>query len=393
MRVPRQRRHAPALEVFVWSRAAIWAAAIFALLWFTASPARPEQHAHDLGFGLDVWARWDSDWYLRIAHHGYAKGASTAFFPLYPMVVRVLGHVFGGHYVVAGVVVSLAACLGSFALLFSLGKRLLDGAAAHRSLVLLAVYPMSLFLQAVYAESLYLMLALACFVLAERRRFVGAAAAAGLAMLTRSAGIALLPALVVFAWRAENRMRAFCSLLVAPLIFGLWPLLLWHSVSDPFAFLHSQHDWGRHLSAAGPFGGLWDGLLASKRGVSYVVHAHLPAPPLPGAPETSPLQVAVQNISGFAYVLVLLGLAAVAWRKLGHAYGLFAVGSLAIALSVPTSVRPLLSISRFGLAIFPIFFALATLTANPRRYTAVLAISALLCGIAVAQWAHYEWVA
>jgi hypothetical protein len=393
MRALRRRWRSPAFEVFLWSRASIWVGAVFALLSFTASPARPRQQAHDLGFGLDVWARWDSDWYLRIARSGYEHGARTAFFPLYPMAVRVVGHLFGGHDVVAGVVISLAACLASFVLLASLAGRLLDEAGARRTLTLLAVYPMSLFLQAVYAESLYLVLALACFVLAERRRFLGAAGAAGLAMLTRSAGVALLPALAVFAWRSEQRARAFCSLLAAPLIFCLWPLLLWHSVGDPFAFLRSQREWGRHLSAAGPFGGLWDGLRAAVRGARYVVHAHLPVPPHPGAPQTSPLQVAVQNIGAFVFALVLLGLAVVAWRRLGLAYGLFAVVSLGIALAVPTSGRPLLSLPRFGLAIFPIFIALASITASPRRYAAAVAVSALFCGIAVAQWAHYEWVA
>ncbi|MEA2466029.1 MAG: hypothetical protein QOJ57_155, partial [Thermoleophilaceae bacterium] len=39
---------------------------------------------HPLGGVLSPLARWDSVWYLEIAHSGY-DGASTAFFPLYPM--------------------------------------------------------------------------------------------------------------------------------------------------------------------------------------------------------------------------------------------------------------------------------------------------------------------
>ena len=41
---------------------------------------RPE-HTRDAGFLLDVWARWDSVWFLRIAEDGYGTTgeAATAF--------------------------------------------------------------------------------------------------------------------------------------------------------------------------------------------------------------------------------------------------------------------------------------------------------------------------
>ena len=65
---------------------------------------------HDLGAAIDVWARWDSDWFLRIAQNGYSWPSSTpAFFPLYPFLVAALGWAFAGHAVLAGVVVSLVA--------------------------------------------------------------------------------------------------------------------------------------------------------------------------------------------------------------------------------------------------------------------------------------------
>ena len=39
-----------------------------------------------------VWQRWDACWYLRIAEFGYEAGEpGTAFFPVYPMAIRLLG--------------------------------------------------------------------------------------------------------------------------------------------------------------------------------------------------------------------------------------------------------------------------------------------------------------
>src|SRR5207253_3156468 len=109
-----QSRLAPGsvAEIFLWSRAGIWLTAVFAYLWFEPKPPplqarwdRPE--LHDLGYGLDVWARWDSQWFVRIAEHGYdVAHEAPAFFPLYPTLLAGLGRVFLGHYVLAGVVLS-----------------------------------------------------------------------------------------------------------------------------------------------------------------------------------------------------------------------------------------------------------------------------------------------
>ena len=148
---------------------------------------------HDLGWVTDVWARWDSVWFLRIAEHGYGaaqRGAAAAFYPLYPLALAALGRVLGGHYVLAGIVISLAATLGSFALLYRLAEPKLGADGARRAVLYLAVFPTALFLQAVYSESLFLLLALASLALAERRRNLPARIAAGLANLTRSLGLA-----------------------------------------------------------------------------------------------------------------------------------------------------------------------------------------------------------
>ena len=115
---------------------------------------------HDLGYFTDIWARWDSDFFLRIAQNGY-DDASAAFHPLYPALIAVLGRAFFGHYVLAGLVISLLCCLGSFVLLHRLAEQHLGAEGAVRSVLYLAVFPMALFLQAVYSESLFLLLVLA----------------------------------------------------------------------------------------------------------------------------------------------------------------------------------------------------------------------------------------
>jgi hypothetical protein len=398
---PPEARGPGLLSLFLWSRGAIWAAALFA--WLVFEPNRHPRAAHwddptltrDLGWVTDIWARWDSVWFLRIAEHGYGavSGVASAFYPLYPLTLAGVGRALGGHYVLAGILVSLAATLVSFFLLYRLAEDRLGADGARRAVLYLAVFPMSLFLQAVYSESLFLALALAAFVLGERRQWLGAGVATGLAVLTRISGIALLPALVLMAWRRPERGRALASLGVAPLIFAAYPLYLGLAQGDGFAFAKSQGFWNRHLSWAGPFGGIWDGLRAGWAGVRQLAsgsHTHAYWTPVQ---DTDPMRVAAVNLEALGFLVVLVALTILAWRRFGAPYGLFAAVSLAIPLSVPSERWPLLSLPRFGLVLFPCFLALAVLGGRPRVHTGILVVSSVMLGVAVTQWALWQWVA
>ena len=158
---------------------------MLAFLWFEPKPAPLAElwdspWVHDVGWLVDVWARWDSAWFVRIAEDGYGTDArqAPAFFPLFPALVAVLGRALGGHYVLAGVVVSMAAAAAAFALLFRLAEERLGAEGARRTILYVAVFPVSLFLGAVYSESLFLLLSVGAFLLAQRGRLGAAGGAA-----------------------------------------------------------------------------------------------------------------------------------------------------------------------------------------------------------------------
>jgi Mannosyltransferase (PIG-V) len=393
----------PVLGIWVWSRAAIWTGALLAFYTFVPNrnPLADRWDnpllTHDLGVFTDIWARWDSVWFLRIAEHGYVSPshADAAFYPLYPLTVAALGRVFFGHYVVAGLVISLVASLAAFHLLYGLAEQRLGAEGARRAVLYLAVFPMSLFLVAVYSESLFLLLALAAFALAERGRWLPAWAAAGLALTTRIAGLALLPALALIAWRSPDRRRALAGVALPAALFAGFPAFLSVHTGDPWSFLHSQGLWHRHFSYAGPLGGIWDGLRAGWAGIEQLAsgsHTHRYWTGVPLS-DSDPMRVAVHNLSLLAFLVLFLWLSVVAWRRLGAPYGIYCLVGLAMPLSAPSSKWPLLSLPRFGLALFPIFVALAVVGGRPRVHTAILACSGILLGVAVSQWALWQWVA
>jgi hypothetical protein len=366
------------LAVFLSSRLLIWVTAIYAWVWFV--PRTPLASVHDLGYATKIWDRADSSWFLGIAEHGYQRNGGEVFYPLYPLLVGGLGRVFGGYYVTAGIVVSLACCAAAFVLFYRLALARLGADGAQRALLYLALFPMSLFLQAVYSESLYLLCCVGAFVLAERRKWLGAGVVTGLALLTRLAGIALIPPILLFAWRSPERRRALLSLLPAPALAALYPLWLQLKLHAVFSAFSNEAGWGRHLSHAGPLGGLWHGLEKAWTGIKQIANAD------PNA------QAGAHNLEYLAFLVLFLWLGVEAWRRFGAPYGLFVLGSLAIPLSAPTVGYPLLSMPRFCLPLFPAFLALAAIANTERRNRAILVLSSLFLGVAVVQWSVGQWV-
>ncbi len=357
----------PATRIYLWSRAAIWLSALLVSFWVTTS--------RSTGYGTSLWMRWDADWYTRIAQHGYATDTNNApaFFPLYPAAIRVLGEALGGSYQLAGLLISLVSCVVAFELLWRLVKSRLGAEDAERTVLYLALFPMALFLQAVYTESLYLALVLIAFTLAERNRWAGASVACGFAILARSSGFALLGALVVLAWPDRRRLA---TLVVAPLMFLAFPALLWVQVHHPFAFVTADAEWNRHVSRAGPFGGLWDAFAR-----------------LGDHPKGATLHHALAvNIEDLVYLALAVALMPIVWKQLGRAWGTFAALSVLLPLSTPVRDYPLLSFPRFVTVIFPLFVALAILGRNPRVHTAIVAVSTLLLGVSVTLWVTFQWV-
>ncbi len=365
----RFRTRRPALAIFLCSRAAIWAlaAATFLLCERHLNPARgawDTPRLHDLGAAVDVLARWDSNWFLHIAEDGYAwPSATPAFFPLYPMLTAALGRVFAGHFVAAAVAVSLVAGAWAFVLLYRLTELRLGADAALRTSLFLAVAPMSLFLGVAYSESLFLALAVGCFYAAERGRLGGAAALAGLALLTRAQGMALLPALALLSWRERPSSARTLGLLAAPLaLFLVYPLTLWIWVGEPLAFLHAESQWDRHVSWLGPLGGL---LQAGRDG----------------------------DVVELTFGVCMGALAIVAWRRLGAAYGAYALGVLALAAAAPSErLGGLYSLPRLSLVAFPCFMALGAVVRDRRLTVVIASASAAALAVYVLRWALWYWV-
>src|SRR5689334_10112612 len=149
---------------------------------------------------------WDGIWYRQIALHGYepalAHGDGAAFYPLYPVLLKVCHKLlpwFDLSYVGAGLSTALFAV--ALCLLYKLTIERLGQQVARRAILYLAIAPLAFIFSTVYAESLFLALAVAAFLFLERRRTLLAGIAGGLATLARPVGVMVAPAFAWHVWR------------------------------------------------------------------------------------------------------------------------------------------------------------------------------------------------
>src|SRR5918998_4020932 len=190
--------------VFLLSRLLfLGAGALAALLLPQADPA-----GDPLGPGgfLGYWANWDGAWYAEIATAGYGERApaSTAFFPLYPVLLK-LGTVVGGGPAPWGVGASLASALFALFFVYRVAEKLYDARAARAATLCLAFFPTAFFLNAVYTEALFLALTAGTLWAALVRRDLLVAGLLGaLAAATRNVGVLLLVPLL-FEWMRHRR--------------------------------------------------------------------------------------------------------------------------------------------------------------------------------------------
>jgi hypothetical protein len=414
-----------------WSRLLVWVAGAGTLLGFGWGPVRGAFNPPGLtrGFGplgdllAGPAARWDASWYLVIAHYGYRPdlgsftASRTAFFPLYPLGIRGFSEL-GLPPVLAGVLISLGALALALYGIHRLATLELEPVhpapaqpgVARLAVLLTAFAPMAFFFSAVYSESLYLALSVGVFWSARQGRWMWVGVLGALAAATRSAGVLLLlPALLLYlhgpredrppdlpgarrySLRRYRLRRDVLWLGLIPLGTGVYLAYLGLSGGDPLLPFHAQDVWNRHF--AGPFVGVWDGLVAGFDGLRQLLsgqsHRVYFAPG-----QGDPAVAAGHNLMLLAFLLLTLPALVGVWRRLPAAYGVYVLAALALPLSTPVASQPLMSLPRFLVVLFPLsIWAAAWLAPRRRLAVATLVVCALLMALFVAQFSTWHWVA
>ena len=384
---------ADAWRAFWISRLVVWVAGVAAVIalgvvdW-NATRFDPEGLTRPFGeVGDDLvapGARWDAVWFLRIAEDGY-DADRAAFFPLYPLLVKVGGAVLGSP-LVAGILISLACLFGALVLLWRLVAVDFGRDVARLTVLLVALFPGALWFSSVYSEALFVLLSVGAVYAARTDRWALAGAAGALAATTRSAGVVLAVPLVVLWWRGGGRRRVADLAWVGLVPCGLlvFCVALAAAGESFFAPFTAQEAWLREF--AGPFGAVPAAVSDTWDGVRDIVSgAERP---------TRPFDPAWVNVELFVAFVAVVVATVGALRRLPLAYGLYVVAALALPLSYPVDGQPLMSLPRFAAVLWPLHLWLALVVVRrPVARGVVVGVFAVL--LAVVSWtvARWGWVA
>jgi hypothetical protein len=341
---------------------------------------------------LNYWAHWDGAWYSEIATRGYGVRApeSTAFFPLYPELVR-FGSALPGGPAVWGVVISLFCTAFALFFVYRITENLYGARAARASTLALAFFPTAFFLNAVYTEALFLALtAGAVWAARVRGNLLLAGVLGALAAATRNLGVLLLVPLF-FEWlrrRREFGVRGLCGLILVPTGLIGYAVFLRQRFGNALAFAHQQSAyWEREpTNPLATLGRAWHD---AGNGMTYILD---PSTLFLGAPAGPSLEAS--NTLNLAFLVFFLLVMLVGLAVLPPGLSTYALVIVLLPVLTPAPEFPLMSLPRFVLGTFPVFLVLGYLLSRSRlALVFYLALGGVLGVALTALFTTWRWVA
>lgn len=200
-----------------------------------------------------LFIHWDARHYYGIASEGYtAVGEARlrlVFFPLYPMLMRLLQPLTGGNLSYSGTLISVLSGSGAAVLLYILACNIRDVDPVE-CVMLFLLSPLSVFLCCIYTEGLFLLLSLAAYLLRRFGHPWAGAIFGMLAALTRMPGIVLAGFILIdlleslFARTLTGRSAAAG---IAQMLIVFSGLFIYWGINqvvtgDPFMYLTYQRE-------------------------------------------------------------------------------------------------------------------------------------------------------
>ena len=296
-----------------------------------------------------------------------------AFFPLYPLLIRIVGSLAGNH-LVAGLLISNASFFFGLLYLYKLLEHEYDRAVARRAIFYVSIFPTAVYFSAVYTESLFFMLTVASFYYMRAHRWWIAGALGFFAALTRVEGVLLVVPFVI-EWYAQYRTDPLRAA-----IYG-------SRRGRP----HPARARGLHGVPLGPARrsalllARADSLEPASRAAVGERRQRLRQDRSRARARRSLRTNRSRSRSRVLMIAVLVG----GWHSLRPSY----IAYMALSILVPMSTSNLMSMPRFALVLFPMFAILARWGERPWVNNVILAFSLPLLGLFTVLFADWYWVA
>lgn len=314
-----------------------------------------------------VWSfgNFDGVHYLGIAKDAYSYQFTQAFFPLYPILIKI-ADLLVRNLVLTGLIISNICFAAALVIFYRLIKQTNDEKTAFWSISFILAFPTSFFFGAIYTESLFLLLLISSFYFFQKRRIILASIFGAFASATRLAGLFITPAISL-----EKKLKIrIAPLLIVPIGFLLYILYLQVKFHNPFYFFTAQSVFGQERS---------QGLVLLPQVIWRYIKILL---------TTSGLSFvnAAFELASTALAFVVLYIAF--RKKLNSSWLIFSI----ITVVVPTLTGTLTSMPRYILLAFPIYVVFAQIKNSAFRLS-LLMLFAILLAVFTALFTRGYWVA
>lgn len=377
-----------------WVRAAVWAILYQGLLTVVGRLFELSMSPWgDFPFLADLFghtSRWDSFWYEMIVRDGYAADPSTvAFYPLFPLLVWLLDHVFFGvlSLPALGILVNTIALAAALRALSALVAEIAPGRANEKlAALLLLSSPVAFTFHAFYTEAIFIALSLWAYRFARQQLWWAMGLTLAFTTSARLTGILVVGLCGLEFLRAKGwRPRRFITpqlawFLLAPLGLVAYGVHCWYVYGNPLAMIdnvRASTHWTYHVLDLNIFA-----TLAREAGI--VLNAFL------GTSGT------MTNAIIFYDLLPLLSLSVLLVASIGvlvlrgrdgiplAGFGLVAI----VMLSLNSNLR---SVHRYVMVVFVLYLAAIMLVDRHPRTRSVLH-GLVYAGILLQGWWYYLYV-
>ena len=332
-------------------------------------------------FFLAPWYRWDTTHYLEIADFGYDFNfMNTAWPPLYPFLIKITDSLFSPTILAALIVSNIFFILG-LEVFYLLTKEVFSEKMSKDSIFYLIFFPTSFFFVAGYSESIFLFLSIAVFIFLRRKKWLFAGFFCFLATITRVQGLILaIPILyeLILEFKVNGNFKIFIfnsiSSLYAPFSYGLFSLYVYFGLRYDWPWESLSENWYLH------FGFPWDGLIGN---IQLLLGKSIEN-------DLSPDLVKLLNlIIAILAIIILFKLR----KKIPASISIYGWIMLFVAIGKLDDNNELVSVIRYVLTIFPIFWGFALLIKQKYLKLTYFAVSIVLQIILLVYFYWWYWVA
>lgn len=212
----------------------------------------PSHHYLEPNFPLKYAANWDGSDYIHIANDGYTTGFYTGFFPVYPLLIKLVNYLIPSA-IMSGLIISWLCLVGAVFYYIKLVlefcknlKKNTKNSELLKAAVFFLLYPSGVYFLSVYTESLFALLSLAAVYYAHKKKYTLSAVLISIACATHVTGVFVLALLLLM--MLEDKIKL--SRIISYAVLGSLGLLgymayLWKYFNNPLQFLaaQKQHHW------------------------------------------------------------------------------------------------------------------------------------------------------